>query len=687
MSRRPALLLPLLPLVLAAQEPPGNQTAPPDELTRLLNTPVIIASRLQQSQEEAPSAVYVVTRADIERYGWRELADILRVLPGFDFGDDGTALIGLSERGIWAHEGKVLLMVDGIQVSPLHNGNVDYYGNYPAELIERVEVIRGPGSAVYGQFAGAAVINLITRAAEDPEGGRFTLRTTTLGAGNTGGGGFLVANGQFANGVGLSLNVGYQSTPFSRQPYVDSFLTGQSFPQDKGNTRREVTNLFAEVHALGTSVHLVRTAFQLAQVDGGGSGNGNPVIPGLAPGTLGTASRIIQGVQVHRSFALTQGLTLEGRLEQLENTGGSVYPQDANSNGVNHSGTERSRFTADAGLRWDLPYPGTLLVGGGTIQDRERSVDLQNQGALRDPGDPTRLVPQLTLQTRYGYFQYTQQSGPFGLTAGGRYEDSDLSHAFAPRMGLTYVAGRFNAKLLYGEAFRNPTLFQTYSTFFAFRGVLKPELIRSRELELGWRFSPTVVGRLNLYRMSVTRSISFGLDNYSIYYVNAGSTHSKGVEATLDLRHETWGGYANLGYTRPDGHVDPFFLSSDGKDFLGISPLKVNVGGYVRFGPVQVAPSLLYASTREGQTPASAQSGIPPDQLLPNLIQSAPAPARLLANLAVTWNGWLGEGTEARLSVFNAGNVRYPILQPYYGAHAPLPANDRRFDLDLVWRF
>ncbi|HEX9011348.1 MAG TPA: TonB-dependent receptor plug domain-containing protein, partial [Holophagaceae bacterium] len=337
MSRRPALLLPVLSLVLGAQEPPGPPAVPVDELTRLLNTPVIIASRLQQSQEEAPSAVYVVTRTDIERYGWRELADILRVLPGFDSGDDGTTLIGLSERGIWAHEGKVLLMVDGIQVSPLHNGNVNYYGSYPAELIERVEVIRGPGSALYGQFAGAAVINLITRSAEDPEGGRFTLRTSTLGAGNVGGGGFLVANGQFANGVGLSLNVGYQESPFSRQPYVDTFLTGRAFPQDKGNTRREVTNLFAEVHALGTSVHLVRAAFQEAQVDGGGSGNGNPVIPGLAPGVLGTASRVVQGVQIQRSFPLTQGLALEARLEELENTGGSVYPQDASSNGVNHS--------------------------------------------------------------------------------------------------------------------------------------------------------------------------------------------------------------------------------------------------------------------------------------------------------------------------------------------------------------
>jgi hypothetical protein len=411
------------------------------------------------------------------------------------------------------------------------------------------------------------------------------------------------------------------------------------------------------------------------------------VIPGLAPGVLGTASRIIQAVRIQRSFPLDHGLSIETRIEDIENTGGSVFPQDASSNGVNHSGNQRSRFTADAGLRWNLPYPGVVLLGGGSIQDWERSVDLQNQGALRDPGDPTHLVPQLTMQTRYAYFQYTQQAGAYGLTAGGRYENSDISHAFAPRLGLTFVEGRFNAKLLYGEAFRNPTLFQTYSTFFAFKGYLKPELIRSRELELGWHFTPTLVGRLNLYRMSVTRSIAFGLDNYAIYYVNAGSTHSKGVEASLDVRMQTWGGYANLSYTRPDGPVDPFFLSSNGNTFLGISPLKVSLGAYARIGPVQVAPGLIYGSTREGQTAQSAQSGIPPDQLLPNLIESTPSPARILATLAVTWYAWLGEGTEARLGIYNVGNTSYPILQPYYGAHAPLPANDRRFDLDLVWRF
>ena len=62
-------------------------------------------------------------------------------------------------------------MINGQTVSPLHNGNIGYYGAYPAELIERVEVIRGPGSAVCGQFAGAAVINMHTRSTDSMDGG------------------------------------------------------------------------------------------------------------------------------------------------------------------------------------------------------------------------------------------------------------------------------------------------------------------------------------------------------------------------------------------------------------------------------------------------------------------------------------------------------------------------------------
>lgn len=664
------------------------QEHPSESLDELLNTKVEIATRRTQRVDEAPSIVSVVTRSEIERYGWRELGDILRALPGFDFANDGAKLIGLAERGIWAHEGKALLMINGQTVSPLHNGNIGYYGAYPAELIERVEVIRGPGSAVYGQFAGAAVINMHTRSTDSMDGGRFVLRGTTLGGGDHGGGGYLAASGQFSQGVGISLSAGFQADPFSRQPYVDTLLTGGSFPQEKGNTRANAQYFSGEVRALGTRVMLLRTSFATAQVDGGATGPADPTIPGLAAGTLGTASRVIQGVRVLRSFELGKGLFLDGTVESIENTGGSIYPQSRFSGGVNHSGTERTRYGTDWALRWvPSSLPATLLAGGGLYQDTERSVDLTNQGGLREPSDPTQRFPQKRIVERYGYLQYTHQVGDLGLTAGARYQDGELGSAFAPRLGLTYETGPLNAKLLYGEAFRAPTIFQTYSIFFAFRGYLKPELIRSLELELGWRFAPNVQAKVNLYRISVTQAISSSLDAGAFYVKNAGATYSRGIEASLNLHQGNWGGFANLSYTQPERRSDPFFLSSDQDEFLGLIPLKLNLGAFLRLGRIQVAPSLMFASARQAQTARSAQSGSAPSSLMPLIVESETVPARVLANLSVTWTRVLGTAMDMRLVGNNLTNASFPVLQPYYGGHAPLPANDRRFTVDLVWRF
>ena len=227
---------------VVASTPVWAQDPGAAKLEELLNAPVAIATRRLQPEDTAPSVVSVVNRADIERYGWRDLYDILMALPGFEFGSDGTGLVGLSARGIWAHEGKALVMINGITVSPLHNGNVNYYGFIPSEMVERVEVIRGPGSAVYGQFAGVAVINVLTRSAKDTFGGRMAVRGSSLGAGNHGGGAFLSASATVHEKAAMAITAGYLATPFSNQPFVAQFTPGQpSFPQDKGNSRRENT--------------------------------------------------------------------------------------------------------------------------------------------------------------------------------------------------------------------------------------------------------------------------------------------------------------------------------------------------------------------------------------------------------------------------------------------------------------
>jgi outer membrane cobalamin receptor len=675
----------LAPAGLLAQASPPEEELRILDFMQVLDTKVRIASRLLQSQEEAPSVVSVITREDIERFGWRDLLDILRTVPGFDFANDGTNLIGLSVRGVWAHEGKALLLVDGVPMSPFHNGNVNYYGQFPAQLIQRVEIIRGPGSAVYGQFAGCTVIEVTTRSIEDPDGGRFTARGISMGAGNHGGGAFLEATGRIGKEGRIALSVGYQSSPFSNRDYVDTNYTGKVIPMSGGDGQRQVTFLSADLDFLGNRIHLVRNEPLLNQSPNNGSGGSVPPPPGIPGGFFMSSGRAIQGFTYQRDLSLGSQWTLLPRVDMVQNTGGSINPNAPASSGVNNSGTSRERFTGELGLRWHPKFPAVLLLGGGVIRDFERSINVQNQGGMVDPADGSRLA-QVIWHTRYGYGQYTQQIDEWGFTVGGRYEDNRLSHAFAPRLGLTFATGPFNAKLLYGEAFRIPTIFQTYSTFFDFRGFLKPELIRTMELELGWKFQPNLRARLNLYQLSVTRTLSFGLDPNGFYIQNFGNYRTRGVEGGLEWREATHGGFFNVSISKPTSDSDPFFLSPDRSKPLAVSALKANLGAYVHLGPVELSPSLQYGGSRETQSRASAQGPLAPTGLMPALVETDLVPAKLTWNLAASWRN-LRPGMDLRCSIQNLTNADTPLLQPYYGGHAPLPAFDRRFTLDLTWHF
>lgn len=686
MQRAALLFLGLAPLHLLAQASKSDEDAKLDLVLQLMNTKVSIASRLPQAQEKAPSVVSVITREDIERYGWRDLIDILRTVPGFNFANDGTNLVGLSVRGVWAHEGKALLLVDGVPMSPFHNGNVNYYGQFPAAIIQRVEIIRGPGSAVYGQFAGTTVIEVTTRSIDDPEGGRFMARGISMGANNHGGGAFLEATGRIGEEGKIALSVGYQASPFSSQNYVDTNYTGKVIPMSGGEGQRQVTFLAADLQVLGARVHLVRNDPVLNQSPLNGSGTGVPVPPGIPSGAFMASGRIIQGFTLQRETPLSSHWTLLPRLDVVQNTGGSVNPNAPASSGVNNSGTSRERFTGELGLRWHPSWPAVLLVGGGVIRDFERSINVQNQGGMLDPEDPTRRLAQVIWHTRYAFTQYTQQIDNFGFTAGGRYEDNPIAHAFAPRLGLTYTDDPFNIKLLYGEAFRVPTIFQTYSTFFDFRGYLKPELIRTTELEFGWKFRPNLRAHLNFFHLSVTQTISFGLDNAGFYIQNFGKFQTSGVEGGMEWREADFGGFFNFSTAKPTSDSDPFFLTPDHGQSLAVSPVKANMGAYFRMGAVTLAPSLLYGSSRQAQSPASANSALVPGSLVPVLAQTLTYPAKLTFNLAATWTN-LRPGMDLRFSLENLTNADTPLLQPYYGGHSALPAFDRRATLDLTWHF
>jgi len=165
-----ALLVVAHPPARAAEKIWAEGVKPTDldamELEDLLDIKVVTASRVEQTLEEAPAIVAIVTRDDIRRYGHRTVGEALRSVPGLAQVDDLVHL-NVGVRGIFAPPGSsseiLKLMINGQPVSFRPN-SVNAFGSelIPIELVERIEVLRGPASALYGANAFLGVVNVIT---------------------------------------------------------------------------------------------------------------------------------------------------------------------------------------------------------------------------------------------------------------------------------------------------------------------------------------------------------------------------------------------------------------------------------------------------------------------------------------------------------------------------------------------
>jgi outer membrane receptor for ferrienterochelin and colicin len=125
----------------------------PSELEKLLNSMIAVATKREMTTRHVPNIVSLITREDIQNSGARDLIDVLRTVPGFHLALDQNGKVGIGIRGNWANEGKVLLMIDGQMMNDVFSANIALGNHYPVDLIERIEILRGPGSAIYGGFA------------------------------------------------------------------------------------------------------------------------------------------------------------------------------------------------------------------------------------------------------------------------------------------------------------------------------------------------------------------------------------------------------------------------------------------------------------------------------------------------------------------------------------------------------
>lgn len=165
-------------LTLAAPSAMGQTEAPRNSLATmslqdLMNVEVTSVSKTGQKLSQTAAAIYVITQEDIRRSGAENIPDLLRVVPGMDVAQINANTWAVSARG-FNHQfsDKLLVLIDGRAVyTPLLGGVNWDTQDLPLEDIDRIEVIRGPGATVWGANAVNGVINIVSKRAEDTQGG------------------------------------------------------------------------------------------------------------------------------------------------------------------------------------------------------------------------------------------------------------------------------------------------------------------------------------------------------------------------------------------------------------------------------------------------------------------------------------------------------------------------------------
>lgn len=510
----------------AAQSPsPGDLSG--KSLEALLDVPVDSvegAARHTQRTTEAPASVTVITASDIETFGWRTLADVLRTVRGFHVTNDRNySYVGVRAFGRPTdYNNRILVLLNG------HRSNDSIYDGallgteFPVDLglIERIEVVRGPGSALYGTSAFFAVVNLITKRGAHVGAGDVQLEAGSLDTYK-----IRASHGWSGqNGRDLLLSV----TRFQSGGHGSLYFPEFDAPETNhglaiGNDDDQATNVLATARV--GNFHF-----------NGVVGDRTKRIPTGSWGTtFNDPAFFTRDVRGWATAGYTHDMgpasvTVDGYYDRYHYSG--LYPFEA----LYDDGSFADALGSDATVRWK--HGRHAFTTGVEQRTNLRQDQWYGLGPARDVDD-RRSSQEIAA------FGQDEISLTSRLTAivGARYDWWSLKGgAGRPRLGLVYrTADDTAVKALYGEAYRAPNLYELYYTSSqgTAAGNLKPELARTMELVFERRVGRHVRATATGYytRSSNLIDPEFGYDE-AVHYANRESARSSGVEFEAESR---WG--------------------------------------------------------------------------------------------------------------------------------------------------
>ncbi|UCD83768.1 MAG: TonB-dependent receptor [Deltaproteobacteria bacterium] len=574
MPKKKKLIYPLIIWALSLFTLPGNsltadqnqeETREGEERLLFLgeDLTIITAVRREQKVSEAPASVTVITRREIEQSGALSLPELLVGIPGMDFLRKSEENVEVSIRGFNNYSSnKILVLLDERPLYDIASTTVKW-NLIPVSLddIERIEIVRGPGSALYGANAFLGIINIITRpnGAGSPESeGKAEVFSLSLGYGihNT----FFTA----VNSQGMTERVAYLL--YAGINKYDRFKEEET----------EISNPF--VSELGVKLKCVESDLKKAFFKISYDPSFNTTLT-LSAGHayLENLSRTTNEAEnsTFLSFILgarPRGTDLNIRLSA------DWGDADIIESDVSPSTTlVREALRSELELRHTLkPFPNDYLTYGANITFH----------SIEDG----YFLPRDYEQTFYGIYLQNEITlfKRLDLITGLRFDKfPDFSALISPRANLVYQLGKGHTlRAGYGRAYRSPTLFDLHSynptgkVLITGNPDLDPEKIQSYEVGYEYRTQSAFIGKLDLFNNEIKDLITLkelltAEGNRAFSPVNRDKARALGGEIELRYRPKDFlSGFTNYSYQEVR-----FLGEKDIHDEVPFSPKhKVNLG-------------------------------------------------------------------------------------------------------------
>lgn len=506
------------------------------------------ASQHNQRISEAPSSVTVITSDEIRRYGFRTLSDVLNSVSGFHARDDRN-FHTMSIRGFGPPNDfntRFLVLIDNHRDNEAVGDRalIGVQFLLDVDLIDRIEIVRGPGASLYGSNALLGVINVITRKGRDIDG---VETMATLGSADSYKGRVTYGK-QFENGAEVVVSGDYFRSAGRDRLYFPEF--------DDPATNDGV----AEQADFGAFKHLFATATWKHWTVQTASVWPTKHIPTASYGTLFNDSRA--ETRDRRSYvdarydrALSSGLNVmvRGAYDHRMTTG--IYPyagEDEGTSVINVDELSGQWLTGEVQLRRKWLTRHTLTGGALLIEHLDRTLinrDIDPAFVYLNERHRGRQVG-IYLQNEY------QPVQKLIVNAGLRYDwFSTFGPTANPRVGVIYSPVAPTAlKLLYGTAFRAPSPEELYYHDGGVSQVASPELeperITTFEVVLEQRLGPGARATVSRYRYHMNGLIQEGNsgDSTLIKLANLGGAEADGVELGLEGKARSLQGRASFSW-------------------------------------------------------------------------------------------------------------------------------------------